>query len=146
MQWITSAKKAATKAKINAEILLLDREIETRKKAFGVELYDLIAGIESKERNAILPTPALFKPIESEIKEPLEACRAEVEEKLTDKHAKENDLLLLTVRMENELPAVTASETVAKAGKWVSSSGTEAKLQYEMMILDREIKIRKEQL
>lgn len=145
MQWITSAKKAATKAKINGEISLLDREIVARKKAFGIELYDLIAGKESKERNAILHTPALFKPVESEIKEPLESCRAEVEEKLADKHAKENELLLLEVRIENEMPAYSASETVTKAGKWVSNSGAQAKLQYEIMMLDREIKLRKEQ-
>lgn len=145
MQWIASAKKAATKAKINGEILLLDREIVARKKAFGVELYDLIAGKESKEKHSILRTPALFKPVESEIKEPLESCRAEVEEKLADKHAKENELLLLEVRLENEMPATTASETVAKAGKWVSSSGATAKLELEIMMLDREIKQRKEQ-
>jgi hypothetical protein len=145
MQWITSAKKAATRAKINGEILLLDRDIVARKKAFGVELYDLIAGKESKEKNSILRTPALFKPVESEIKEPLESCRAEVEEKLSDKHTKENEILLLEVRMENAMPAYTASETITKAGKWVSNSGAEAKLQCEIMMLDREIKLRKEQ-
>ena len=51
---------------------MLDHKIVTHKKAFGVELYDLIAGNESKEKHSILPTPALFKPVESEIKEPLE--------------------------------------------------------------------------
>ena len=41
------------------------------------------------------------------------------------------------------MPASMASETVAKAGKWVASSGSEAKLQVEMMMLDREVKLRK---
>ena len=43
------------------------------------------------------------------------------------------------------MPASTASETVAKAGKWVASLGSEAKLQVEMMMLDHEVKLCKEQ-
>ena len=86
-----------TKAKINGEIMLLDCKIVACQKAFGVKLYDLIAGNKSKVKHSILPTPALFKPVESEIKEPLESCQADVEEKLADKCAKENELLSLQV-------------------------------------------------
>ena len=42
---------------------------------------------------------------------------SDVEEKLADKCAKENELLLLQVQLENEMPASMASETVTKAGK-----------------------------
>ena len=43
------------------------------------------------------------------------------------------------------MPASTASETVMKAGRWVASLGSEAKLQVEMMMLDHEVKLCKEQ-
>ena len=43
------------------------------------------------------------------------------------------------------MPASTASKTVVKAGKWVASSGSEAKLQVEMMMLDCKVKLHKEQ-
>jgi hypothetical protein len=42
---LTAGKVAGQKTKIRAEVVLLERKIPARKKAFGIELYDELSAV-----------------------------------------------------------------------------------------------------
>ena len=137
MGLMDSLQNAGQRAKLNGEVLLLDRDITARKKVFGVEIYDIINAIEKKNKTAILTTPALFKGIEAQIGTPLEACRREIGLWEGDIAGKESELAVLEVKRERD--------TKGNFGTWVSRSSTDAKLTVEIALLERQIKQRKEQ-
>jgi hypothetical protein len=136
MGLMENVQNAGQRAKLNGEMLLIDRDIVARKKEFGVELYDLIDIIERKSKTSMLSTPSLFKGIESQIQEYLEVCRKEVGDFEDSKSAKELEQTQLEVKRERE--------TKATIGKWMSRTGTDAKLTVEITMLERQIKQRKE--
>jgi hypothetical protein len=136
MGLLENVQNAGQRAKLNGEILLIDRDIVARKKEFGLELYDLIDTVERKNKTALLSTPSLFKGIESQIQDFLEVCRKEVSELDDSKSGKELEQTQLEVKRERE--------TNATIGKWMSRTGTDAKLTMEIAMLERQIKQRKE--
>jgi hypothetical protein len=137
MGLMDSIQNAGQRAKLNGEILLLDRDMTARKKLFGVEIYDIIDAIEKKNKTSILTTPALFKGIEAQISTPLQGCRKEIGLLEGDKAGKESELAMLEVKRERD--------TKGNIGTWVSRSSTDAKLTVEIAYLERQIKQRKEQ-
>ena len=136
MGFMDSVQSAGQRAKLNGEIVLIDRDLAARKKLFGVELYDAIDLIEKKNKTAILSTPNLFKGIETQISEPLDVCRKEITVMEGEKAAKESEQTHLEVKRERE--------TKPSIGTWVSRSSADAKLTVEIAMLERNIKIRKE--
>lgn len=136
MGFMDSVQNAGQRAKLNGEILLIDRDLVARKKLFGVEIYDAIDTIEKKNKEAVLSTPNLFKGIEKQIREPLEVCRDEIRVMEGDMASKVSEQTHLEVKRERD--------TKANIGTWVSRSGTDAKLSVEIAFLERQIKIRKE--
>jgi hypothetical protein len=136
MGFMDSVQNAGLRARLNGEILLIDRDLVARKKLFGVEIYDAIDVIEKKNKTAILSTPNLFKGIEAQIKEPLELCRNEIRLMEGDKASKESEQTHLEVKRERD--------TKSNIGTWVSRSSADAKLTVEIALLERQIKIRKE--
>ena len=44
-----ATKVAAHKAKLNTDMLMIDREIQTRKKAFGVAMYDHVSPLSQSQ-------------------------------------------------------------------------------------------------
>ena len=136
MGFMDSVQNAGQRAKLNGEILLIDRDLVARKKLFGVEIYDALDTIEKKNKTAVLSTPNLFKGIETQIREPLEVCRDEIRIMEGDMASKVSEQTHLEVKRERD--------TNANIGTWVSRSSTEAKLTVEIALLERQIKIRKE--
>eukprot|EP00429_Kryptoperidinium_foliaceum_P006312 CAMPEP_0176023696 /NCGR_PEP_ID=MMETSP0120_2-20121206/11565_1 /TAXON_ID=160619 /ORGANISM="Kryptoperidinium foliaceum, Strain CCMP 1326" /LENGTH=115 /DNA_ID=CAMNT_0017356863 /DNA_START=155 /DNA_END=502 /DNA_ORIENTATION=+ len=47
-----SVVDAGAKTMLKTDIMFLDREIKTRKQAFGVEVYDLMAELEASDMSA----------------------------------------------------------------------------------------------
>jgi hypothetical protein len=79
-----SITRGAKKAKLRAAIVLVDREIASRQRAFGVEVYDKIASLD---RSQSISTPAVFHAIETQMKIPLEQCRTDVLSLVNDRDA-----------------------------------------------------------
>ena len=76
MGFFTSAKNAAIKTKVRGEIALIDREITTRQKALGVDLYKLL--VVSDTTIAGVKTPSMFHALQSQIQEPFDSCRSDI--------------------------------------------------------------------
>lgn len=140
MGFFDGVKNAAIKAKLNGEILLLDRDLATKKKAFGVELYDKLEQIN----NARAVNISLCNVIEKKISEPLKTCRMELKGLVDERDVKQREAEVIGANRDNNKFAQTGQEKLKRAGKWVSDAGSEAGLQIEITMLDRKIKHRKE--
>ena len=97
VEFTTLLQNTFRKFQLRGEIALLDRESTNRQRAFGVELYDLIetqrvaiqkqAEEEAKESNSdpekltddLSKVLRIFQNVENAIRQPLEACRDEIE-------------------------------------------------------------------
>ena len=141
-------KKEGKKIKVQGEIQLLKRELLAREKAFGVALYDLL----TNDKQTLLGVTAgtLFKGALSnstttKMKEPLERAREDIAGIQAKKDVKQKDLDVLEVKGAHTLPDYTLGQKANKVGAVISNGAKETKLQAEMALLDREIKIRKEQ-
>lgn len=140
--FLAKAKNTAIIAKIKGEIALLDREDKLQRQAFGVELYDLLDSIYSKNGGDKVPH---FLGNESQkIKQIFDVCHLDIRQLLDNKDAKERQVEHLQVDRERALPPTTNKEKLSQAGKWMSSQGNEAKLKAESVLLDRQMKSRKE--
>jgi hypothetical protein len=133
MGFLASVQKAGQRAKLQGEIMLLDRELVARKKQFGIELYDLIATLDQKNRDAVFATPAVFKGVEAHIKGPLEECRRDLMLWEGEKAEKEDALRKLDVKRDRQVDG--------GLGSWVSNSAEEAQLNVRLTILERNIKV-----
>lgn len=144
MSFWDKAKKTAQKTKLRGKIVLLDRDINTKKKGFGVELYDMM----TNDKNKLLGVAAgtLFKGQQTElIKEPFEMARDDIAGIQARKDVKQKDLDVMEVHDASSLPDSTLNQKMAKAGRAISNAGTTKKLQAQTALLDREMKNRKEQ-
>uniref|UniRef100_A0A7S4A9A4 Uncharacterized protein n=1 Tax=Pseudo-nitzschia australis TaxID=44445 RepID=A0A7S4A9A4_9STRA len=99
VEFTTLLSHTFRKLQIRGEIALLDRESTNRQRAFGVELYDLIEtqrqakdtvkkeaqqdGNENRDEAVVAAVADnienAFQHIEKDIREPLEACRTQIE-------------------------------------------------------------------
>lgn len=129
-----SVQNAAQRTKLQGEVALLEREATARKKLFGIELYDMLQRLDKKNRGDVLHFPS--GSIEKSIKEPLEECSKDVLLLEGELAEKETELESLEVRRERD--------TTGGIGKWVSNTSTEGSLNVRMKLLERKIKIRKE--
>eukprot|EP00934_Nitzschia_sp_Nitz4_P000994 Nitzschia sp. Nitz4//scaffold28_size193895//135550//136221//NITZ4_001675-RA/size193895-processed-gene-0.233-mRNA-1//1//CDS//3329546012//994//frame0 len=136
-------KSNTKKLKLQGEVQLLQRDITSKKKKFGVELYDLL----TNDKNKLLGISAgtLFKGQQEELKEPFERARDDIASIRSRKDIKQRDLDVLEVKGAHTLPDYTMGQKVNKAGRAISNGAKGTKLQAEMALLDREIKVRKEQ-
>lgn len=136
-------KNQGSKAKLQGNVSLLQRESTTRKKKFGVDLYDCL----TTDKNKLLSVAAgtIFQSKQAELKQPFDAARDDMSGIQTKRDIKQKDLDVLEVKGAHTLPDTTAGEKVKKAAAAVSNAATAAKIKTEMALLDREMKIRKEQ-
>jgi hypothetical protein len=143
MSFWNKVKNSGRKTKLRGDIALIEREVNGRKKTFGVELYDLL----TNDKNKLLGMTAgtIFKGQEAELKEPFGRARDDVVGVQARKDIKQKDLDVLEVRGAHTLPDTTMGQKANKAGRAMSNAGTGTKLRAEMALLDREMKIRKEQ-
>lgn len=143
MKFFDKAKKQAQKTKIRGDIILLERQANTKKKAFGIQFYDLI----TNDKNKLLGVSAgtIFKGHREELKEPFERARDDIAGKQAQKDIHQKDMDVMEVKGAHTLPDATVGEKVNKAGAAMSNAATATKLSGKMALLDREMKIRKEQ-
>mmetsp|Transcript_11055 Transcript_11055/g.18341 ORF Transcript_11055/g.18341 Transcript_11055/m.18341 type:complete len:230 (-) Transcript_11055:108-797(-) len=132
-----SVQNAGTRAKLNGEIVLIDRRLVARKKLFGVEIYDLFDALDDKHKSDLFSMPELFKGVEGQMKQPLEDCRKEVRVMHGEKVSKEDELAKLEVRRERD--------TKNSVGSFFSNTSTDATLKVQITMLERNIKLRKEE-
>jgi hypothetical protein len=140
MGFFDGVKNAALKAKLNGEILLLDRDLAAKKKAFGVELYDKLEQIN----NARAVNISLCNAIEKKISVPLDACRRDLKGLVDERDVKQREADVIGATRDNNQFAQTAQEKLQRAGKWMSDAGSEAGLHVDITMLNRKIKLRKE--
>lgn len=136
-------KKSGQKTKLRGNIVLLEREATARKKVFGIDLYDMM----TNDKNKLLGVTAgtLFKGQQTELKEPFEKAKDDIYGIQAQKDIKQKDLDVLEVKGANTLPDSTINQKMSKAGRAISNASNGTKLQAQMALLDREMKIRKEQ-
>eukprot|EP00339_Tiarina_fusa_P015588 CAMPEP_0117005066 /NCGR_PEP_ID=MMETSP0472-20121206/5821_1 /TAXON_ID=693140 ORGANISM="Tiarina fusus, Strain LIS" /NCGR_SAMPLE_ID=MMETSP0472 /ASSEMBLY_ACC=CAM_ASM_000603 /LENGTH=211 /DNA_ID=CAMNT_0004706213 /DNA_START=122 /DNA_END=757 /DNA_ORIENTATION=- len=136
-------KKTGQKTKLRGEIALAGRQIVGRKKTFGIELYDLVTN--DKQKLLSVAAGTAFKGQQDSMKEPFERARDDIAGIQARKDIKQKDLDVLEVKGAHTLPDTTMGQKASKAGRAISEAGTGTKLRAEMALLDREMKIRKEQ-
>lgn len=124
---------AGQKTKLKAEIALLDQNMKGRKQQFGVEMYDLM------EQKKTFGGKGETEPKVVEVFEGAEKDIAMIIEKKDAKQAEIDGL-----GQQDGLPAETMGEKAKKAGNQAKDKAVKTKVQAEMALLDREIKIRKQ--
>lgn len=136
-------KNKGIETKLQGNISLLSRESNTRKKKFGVDLYDCL----TTDKNKLLSVAAgtIFQSKQAELKQPFDTARDDMSGIQARRDIKQKDLDVLEVKGAHTMPDSTAGEKVKKAGASVSNAAAAAKIKAEMALLDREMKIRKEQ-
>jgi hypothetical protein len=139
-------KNEGKKVKLQGEVQLLKRELVSRQKTFGIELYDLL----TNDKQTLLGVTAgtIFKGNlsgEQDMKEPFDRAREDILGVQAKKDVKQTSLDVLEVKGAHTLPDTTMGQKASKAGAAVSNGAKGTKLQAEMALLDREMKIRKEQ-
>ena len=105
MGFLDSVKKGATKAKLQGEIVLLDREITSIKRAFGVTLFDLLAKAVMDTNT----TPALLKK-QPEVAEAFETFYKDIQKSQAEKDAKLKEIEHYDAKKDTRLPATNAQE------------------------------------
>lgn len=132
-----ATKVAAQKTKLNADLLLCDREINNCKKAFGVSMYDHISPLSqtadfyaaSDELTEILRPPLIIAQKEIQA---LAAKRVKLKEDLATAEAKRAGAF--------PTPAETAGQKVINFGKASAMHSNETKIKAEISMLDTRIK------
>lgn len=135
-------KNNGRKVQLQGEIQLLKRERTTRIKQFGIEFFDLLTN--DKQKLLGVSAGTLFKE-EQGWKVPLQHAREDVAGIQMRKDVKQKDLDVLEVKGSHTLPDSTLQQKAAKASKALQDSAKATKWQADMALLDREMKIRKEQ-
>ncbi|CAB9518471.1 expressed unknown protein [Seminavis robusta] len=147
-------KNTGSKAKLQGECALLDRELKARKMQFGVDLYrllreqekksmvgGLIGGGSSRNSKLAAPPPGSFR---GRIKDQWEIVRKDVVDMEERQEALRLEKTHEEVRRERGMPAVSAKERWQHAGQAVASRGKETKLMAQIALIDRDIQKRKE--
>lgn len=137
----TATGKAAYKAQLKTELMLIEREITSRQSAFGIELYDYVAPLSrnphfysSDDTLTVTLQPPLIMAQREVLA--LEIKRDKLKWKINEAAAK---------RAAAFTPANDIAGKLANAGKSTALAGNEAKLNTEMSLLNAEIKRHKQQ-
>lgn len=125
---------ASQKTKLKAEIALVDREINSRKHQFGVEMYDLM---EQKK------TFGGKSESEPKIIECFEKAESDIKTVIGKKDEKQGVMDNLD-STRSGLPAETVGEKAKKVGQQAQDLANKGKMKAEMALLDRDITGRKQ--
>ena len=142
-----SVKSAAGKTKIRGDIALTQRGIISRKKKFGENLYDCLTNDKQKLLGVSAGTLSVFKKgrQNDELRGAFERCRDHIRGKQARKEELQNRLDVMEVKGSHTMPDATIGQKMSKTGKMFSNAGTGTKIRAQMTMIDREIKIRKEE-
>lgn len=136
MGFFEAIGNGAKRTQLRAEVQLVEREITTRKKAFGVELFDLIALQTKREKNSMLKVPGLFKTIENTIQVPLDQCTKDVELLDMEKRQLEDEVEVIEAKRDRDING--------GLGKKIADGAREGQIAVKVALLNRDMKIRKE--
>jgi hypothetical protein len=128
-------KKNARKAKLRADIVLIDREITTHKHNFGIELYDALVEYERLHKKL----PNKYESVTTEF----EQCRRDVTMHGNSIDAKQLEIERHFVTRERIAPAIEMSQKAKNLGTSLSSQSNQVKLQAQIKLLERDIQNRK---
>jgi hypothetical protein len=149
MGWWGSVKNAAEKTKLRGDIALTQRHITARKKKFGEEFYDVLTNDKQKSFGGIgvsVGTLSVFK--KSENDDPMtiafETCRGDIRCMQVRKEEHNKQLDVMEVKGCHTMPDETIGQNIRKTGRMFSDAGVGTKVRAQMALIDREMKIRKE--
>jgi len=132
-----SAAVAGQKTKLRGEILLVDREIKTRKQSFGVELYDYIAPLAAR--------PDFFAAndkMTNTIRGPFLVAQREIASLANKRQTLKEQLAQAEVarRAAFPTPASNFGEKVLNTGKAAGFASNEAKIKTEIGMVETQVK------
>ena len=142
-KWWDKVKASTQKTKLRADIALTEREANTRKKKFGVDLYDVLT--VDKQKMLGISAGTMFKGKHEEMKAAFERARDDIAGKLARKEELQRKRDVMEVKGSHTMPDTTMGEKMSKMGKTVSDASVDTKLRAQQALIDREIKIRKEE-
>jgi len=142
-----SVKNAAEKTKIRGDIALTRRGIMARKKKFGEEFYDCLTNDKQKLLGVSAGTLSVFKKggQNDELRAAFERARDDIRGHQATKEQRQNRLDVMEVKGSHTMPDSTIGQKVNKTGKQLSNAGTGTKIRAKMALIDREIRLRKEE-
>ena len=119
------AGTAAYKAKLQTDLMFIDREIQARKEAFGIEMYDYVEPL-SKDQSFYTSDDTLTLTLQP----PLITAQREISA-LSIKIKQQEELIskaALVRASAFQRPATTWTDTLANTAKSAALGGNEAKL------------------
>ena len=134
-------KSAGKKVKLKADLILLDRSIVSRKKQFGLDLYNDLNGITCQQ-DFYATSDATISVLRPELLSLDREIRALDNRKL---NAKGNLDLAQAIRREAfPAPAANWKEKAANAGRGAGFAANEAKIKTEMKVIRTQLNAFKE--
>jgi hypothetical protein len=138
---VNRGKVVGKKTKLKAGLLLLDRNIQTRKKQFGVDLYDALQEITCQQ-DFYATTDKTIASIRPLLLETDREIRALDGKKLRRKG--DLDLAEAVRREAFPIPATNWKEKTANAGKSTKMAANEAKLKIGLNAIQTQMYVYKE--
>jgi len=131
-----ATKIAATKTKLNTDIVLLDREAHARKQKFGVDMYDYISPL-SQNPDFYAATDALTEILRG----PLINAQREIKALEGKRHKLKEEQAQAEVTRASAFPtkAETFGEKLKNAGKSTYLAGGETKLKAQLAVVERQM-------
>jgi hypothetical protein len=136
MGLLDSLGNGAKRTQLRAEVVLIEREMTARKKAFGVELFDVIALHTKRDKNSLLKTPGIVKTIENAIQAQLGDCSKDVGFLETERQQLEDEVEVIEAKRDRDVNG--------GIGKKLSDGAREGQIAVKISLLNRDIRLRKE--
>jgi len=142
-----NVKNAAERTKLRGDIALAQRGIVARKKKFGEEFFDVLTNDKQNLLGVSAGSLSVFKKggQNDELRAAFERARDDIRAKKGRKEELQNRLDIMEVKGTHTMPDVTIGQKLSKTGKMFSNAGTGTKIRAQMTLIDREMKIRKEE-
>lgn len=138
MGLLDNAKKFAAKAKLQGELMVIDRELKSCKAQHAVILYDKLLERHEDSQKSPLPVDGL--------EAAFIAAMEDMQEIVAKRRQKDDaiDALEETKKVEAESSRTTTSDKAKHVGKVLQHESALTKLKAEMTYYGREMKVRKE--
>jgi len=149
MGWWGNVKNAAEKTKLRGDIALTQRGMAARKKKFGEEFYDVLTNDKQHLLGVSAGTLSVFKKGGSQDKDDLRSAFEQARDDIRGIQLRKDELQkrldVMEVKGSHTMPDVTIGQKMSKTGKMFSDAGSGTKIRAQMALIDREMKIRKEE-
>lgn len=144
--WFESVKNTAEKTKLRGNIILESKKKEGRKKEFGIQFYDVLTNDKQRLLGAVSSSLTVFKksPDDEDLGLAFERANNDVRVLKGRKEEFQQKLDIIEIKGSHTMPDVTLQQKISKNAKALTDAGNSTKIRAQMVIIDREIKIRKE--